>query len=71
QTGDRIAMMGNIPPRDVLANGSAVEIESEVKKLLSNLKTRNRVLVSCGGGMPPEVSTGNINQFINTVKKYS
>jgi len=71
QTGDRIVMMGNIPPRDVLANGSAVEIESEVKNLISNLKTRNRVLVSCGGGMPPEVSTGNINQFISTVKKYS
>ena len=71
QTGDRIAMMGNIPPRDVLANGSPGEIEAEVKDLISNLKTQKRVLLSCGGGMPPEVSTGNINQFIRTVKKYS
>ena len=71
QTEDRVVMMGNIPPRDVLANGSTIEIENEVKKLLGNLKTKNRVLVSCGGGMPPEVSSGSINHFISTVKKHS
>ena len=71
QTGERVTMMGNIPPRDVLANGSPVEIETEVKNLLSNLKAGKRVLVSCGGGMPPGATTGNINQFIRAVNKYS
>jgi uroporphyrinogen decarboxylase len=70
-TGNRITMMGNIPPRDVLANGTLSEIEDEVRKLVGNLNTKDRVLISCGGGMPPDVSTGNLKHFIEMVNKYS
>jgi uroporphyrinogen decarboxylase len=69
-TGNKITMLGNIPPRDVLANGSKSDIESSVKALISGLEDRSRVIVSCGGGMPPAVSTENIRFFEEMVIKY-
>jgi len=69
-TGHKVTMIGNIPPRDVLANGSVLDIEQAVKELIQKLDRRDRVIVSCGGGMPPNVSTENINHFIEMVQKY-
>ena len=70
-TDNRVTMLGNIPPRDVLARGSSREIEKEVGELIKNLNERSKVIVSCGGGMPPDVSTENIQCFAETVMKYS
>jgi len=66
-TDNKITMLGNIPPRDVLANGSIDEIKAEVKKLMSGLDTKSRLILSCGGGMPPDVSTGQIRAFCEAV----
>jgi uroporphyrinogen-III decarboxylase len=71
QTDNNITMLGNIPPRDVLANGTKEEIEKAVKDLIANLENRNRIIISCGGGMPPAVTTENINFFSQMVLKYS
>jgi uroporphyrinogen-III decarboxylase len=71
QTSDQVTMMGNIPPRDVLAQGSSGEIEKAVKDLVGGLDDKKRILLSCGGGMPPDVSTENIKSFIEMVQKYS
>ena len=71
QTSNKITMLGNIPPRDVLANGTKEEIEKAVKDLILNLENRSRVIVSCGGGMPPNVLTENIKFFEQMVLKYS
>jgi uroporphyrinogen-III decarboxylase len=70
-TGNKITMLGNIPPRDVLANGTKSDIESSVKELITGLGDKSRVIVSCGGGMPPAVSTENIRFFEEMVIKYS
>jgi uroporphyrinogen-III decarboxylase len=70
-TGNKITMLGNIPPRDVLANGTKTDIESAVKELITGLENKSRVIVSCGGGMPPAVSTENIRFFEEMVVKYS
>ncbi len=67
-TGNRITMLGNIPPRDVLAKGSPEEVSEAVSKLIGELKDPSRVIVSCGGGMPPSVSTEKIYAFLNAVK---
>jgi uroporphyrinogen decarboxylase len=66
-TGNKVTMLGNIPPRDVLANGSEDEIQDEVKKLIGNLEDKKRVIVSCGGGMPPDVTSLQIKAFYETV----
>ncbi len=71
QTNNKIAMLGNIPPRDVLANGSDVDIEEAVRDLIGNLEIKTGIIISCGGGMPPDVSTENIRFFAEMVNKYS
>ena len=66
--GEKVTLLGNIPPRDVLANGTTEDIANAVVSSLDGVADRKRIIMSCGGGMPPNVSTENINAFITTVK---
>jgi uroporphyrinogen decarboxylase len=68
-TGNRIALMGNIPPRDVLAEGTPADVTNSVTQMLNALDDRSRLIVSCGGGMPPHAPTENIQALISTVAK--
>ncbi|MBN2102741.1 uroporphyrinogen decarboxylase [bacterium] len=68
-TRNKVAMMGNIPPRDVLAAGNPEEVRKSTRDLVSGLDNQSMVLLSCGGGMPPGVTTENIRAFIETVQK--
>jgi uroporphyrinogen decarboxylase len=67
-TGNRVTMLGNIPPRDVLARGTEAEVREATSALLRDLKDPSRVIFSCGGGMPPGVSTKNIQAFTEAVQ---
>ncbi len=70
-TQNKVTMLGNIPPRDVLASGSVEEVKSVTSNLLNSLEDKSHVIMSCGGGMPPAVSSDNINAFIDAVKNNS
>ena len=67
-TDNKLTILGTIPPRDVLAAGTPTEVENSVKKLLSEVENKSRLLLSCAGGMPPQVSTENITAFLNAAK---
>jgi len=67
--GSDVVLVGNIPPRDVLANGTPDEVKASVRSQLNQMKVTSKVIISCGGGMPPGVSTKNIQAFIDEVKK--
>ena len=67
-TNNQVTMLGNIPPRDVLANLTPGEVTGETTKLIESLSDRSHIIMSCGGGMPPGVSTANINAFISAVR---
>jgi len=64
-----VTMIGNIPPRDVLAAGTPEQVFQNTTDLINSLEDKSRVIMSCGGGMPPGVSTENLNAFISAVKK--
>jgi uroporphyrinogen decarboxylase len=66
-TNNRIALMGNIPPRDVLAEGTPADVTRSITEMLNALDDRSRLIVSCGGGMPPHAPTENIKALISTV----
>ena len=68
-TDNSVTMLGNIPPRDVLAKGTPEDASNAVNELIDSLEDRSRVIMSCGGGMPPHVSSENIQAFVDTVKK--
>lgn len=63
-TGNKVTMLGNIPPRDVLAASSPREVEKATAGMIESLPDRSRIIVSCGGGMPPDVSTENIKALL-------
>jgi uroporphyrinogen decarboxylase len=68
-TNNSVTMLGNIPPRDVLANGSFDDIKLEINKLISSLTDKSHIIVSCGGGMPPYVTSEKLKFFVDEVKK--
>jgi len=61
--GPSVALLGNLPPRDVLAGKPADEVCVEARKMVEGVKSRDGVLFSCGGGMPQNVSTEQIEAF--------
>jgi uroporphyrinogen-III decarboxylase len=69
--GDGVTLFGNLPPRDVLAIGTLDDVEAGVRSMIDSVSDYSRIIWSCGGGMPPDVSTENIRTFITTVKNYS
>ncbi len=70
-TENKVALLGNIPPRDVLAHGNTHDVTAAVGELLGSLHDRSKVILSCGGGMPPGVSSENIRAFIQAVATFA
>ncbi len=59
--GPNVVLLGNIPPRDVLAAGSPDRVRHCTAEMLGKLADRRRLIVSCGGGAPPGAPTENID----------
>jgi uroporphyrinogen-III decarboxylase len=70
-TGGQVTLMGNIPPRDVLAAGTPEDVERAVEAQFRSLSDTRRILFSCGGGMPPKAPTDNIRAFVSKVQGLS
>ncbi|MBC7185965.1 MAG: uroporphyrinogen decarboxylase [Calditrichaeota bacterium] len=70
-TGGTVTLLGNIPPRDVLANGTPQQVMQATAELLDGLEDKSRVIISCGGGMPPGVKTENILALVHTIAAHS
>jgi uroporphyrinogen-III decarboxylase len=66
--GPELTILGNLPPRDVLAAGTPESVEQETRAMVASIPNRARIIFSAGGGMPPGVSTANINAFIKAVR---
>ncbi len=61
----RLAILGTIPPRDVLALGTPGQVRAAVAELLLQAGDGLRLILSCAGGMPPGVTTDNIRAFLS------
>jgi len=66
--GPGLTLMGNVPSVEVMANGTPQQVRQGVRDVLACLHSTRRVILSCAGGMPPEVSTENIRAFIDAAK---
>jgi uroporphyrinogen-III decarboxylase len=63
RAGENVALLGNVPPRDVLARGTPDDVRRSVAEMLRSIEDHRRIIFSCGGGMPPDVSTENLDAF--------
>ncbi|MBW7988594.1 MAG: uroporphyrinogen decarboxylase [Planctomycetes bacterium] len=64
-TNNAVTLLGNIPTRDVLAAGTPEDVCSSIKTELESVSDKGRIILSCGGGMPPDVPTENIEAFLS------
>lgn len=67
-TGNAVTLLGNIPTRDVLAAGTPDDVQASVAAAMESVSDRSRIILSCGGGMPPGVSTPNIEAFCSAAR---
>ncbi|MHC4166891.1 MAG: uroporphyrinogen decarboxylase family protein [Planctomycetota bacterium] len=63
-TNNAVALLGNIPTREVLATGTPDDVRSSVVAAMDSVDDKSRIILSCGGGMPPDVPTENIQAFL-------
>jgi uroporphyrinogen-III decarboxylase len=70
-TNNKVTLLGNIPPRDVLAAGTPEDVRNSVTAALDSVEDKSRIIMSCGGGIPQDVSTENIEAFLSAVREYS
>jgi len=71
RTENRVVLLGNIPPRDVLAAGTPEQVRAAVHAMMDELTDGSRVIFSCGGGLPPGVSTENLHAFVKAAQEHS
>jgi uroporphyrinogen decarboxylase len=69
--GPEAILVGNIPPRDILAAGTPQQVKEAVKKAMGEITDHSNIIWSCGGGIPPDVKNENIRAFIDEVKNNS
>ncbi|MCX7725338.1 MAG: hypothetical protein N2053_00665 [Chitinispirillaceae bacterium] len=68
-TKGMVAFVGNLPPRDVLATNDSLLIKQKTVELMKSLSGEEKVIFSCGGGMPPGVTSESIKVFLEAIKK--
>ena len=68
--GPEIALIGNLPPRDVLAAGTPEQVYAETQSMMKAAPDHSRIIWSCGGGIPQNVPTENIWAFVSAVKEF-
>lgn len=68
-TQNQVTLLGNIPPRDVLAQGKPEEVRQAVHDSMIALSDKRRIVLSCGGGMAPDTPDANIEAFIEAAAK--
>ncbi len=59
--GPAVVLLGNVPPRDVLAQGTPHEVRQCLADMLKAIDDRSRIIISCGGGTPPRAPTENLH----------
>lgn len=65
--GDSVTLLGNVPPRDVLASGTPGDVGRSVAEMLASVDDRRRIIFSGGGGTPPGVPSENIDALRSAV----
>ncbi|MFC2099002.1 uroporphyrinogen decarboxylase family protein, partial [Bacteroidota bacterium] len=68
--GDKVVLLGNIPPRDVMAVGNVEDVKKSVQENMDSIEDHQRIMWSLGGGVPQGVPSENVSEFIKVVYDY-
>ncbi len=67
--GEGVTLLGNVPPRDVLAKGSPADVQRSVQAAVATLEDRRWWILSAGGGTPPGVRSENLDALVAAAKE--
>jgi uroporphyrinogen decarboxylase len=65
--GERIILMGNLPPLELLVRGTPEEVAAATAELVGNAGSTGPLLVSAGGGVSPGTPIGNLQAMAEVV----
>jgi uroporphyrinogen decarboxylase len=68
--GPDVALIGNLPPRDVLAAVTPEQVYRDTQTMMKETPDHSRIIWSCGGGIPQNVPTDNLQAFVRAVKEF-
>lgn len=66
--GDKVCLLGNIPPLKVLAMGNSETVRDKALECLKNYGAQKGIILSAGGGASPGTPKENITAMIDAVK---
>ncbi|MHB8898857.1 MAG: uroporphyrinogen decarboxylase family protein [Thermoguttaceae bacterium] len=64
-----VALMGNVPPRDVLARGTCDDVRRSVAGIVRSVDPHRRLLVSAGGFVPPGTTAEKIETLCRAARE--
>jgi uroporphyrinogen-III decarboxylase len=66
--GPELCLLGNVPPLEVLAQGTPEQVSQAVRDCLKQHPVRKGLILSAGGGTSPGTPGANIHAFSQAVK---
>ena len=70
QVGERVIIMGNLDPTNLLLNGTPAEVEQAAKRLIETVGSDGRYILSSGCEIPPNAPLENIRAMVTAAEKY-
>ena len=70
QVGDRVIIMGNLDPTNLLLNGTPAEVERVAKVAIETVGSDGRYILSSGCEIPPNAPLENIRAMVTAAEKY-
>ena len=64
RVGDSVCLMGNVPPRDVLAAGTPAAVTEHARQCIAENAGHPAFLLSAGGGLSPGTTADNIDALV-------
>jgi MtaA/CmuA family methyltransferase len=69
--GDKVCLLGNIPPLDVLAQGNPEQVQEATALCLRSHGAKRGIILSAGGGASPGTSRENLLAMMDAAEKVS
>lgn len=69
--GPDVALMGNVPPRDVLSRGSCDEVRHSAAEIVRSVDCHHRLLLSGGGFVPPGTTAEKIESLCRAAEDFA
>ena len=68
--GDRVCLMGNVPPLGVLRNGTPKDVEAAVKEIIAKSGKGGGLIIAAGGYLDEGTPAENVDAMIRACEKY-